>query len=109
MTDHIYDSDGTLLERRRVWRKADGTVWYRRWTDDVRLDDREANAAEMAAFQERENEEDVRRHRRRLRRSVEELLATGGNANEVVTCLVGLGLVAPKLAKAAGWVPPGQA
>lgn len=105
-----FDANGNQIRRVRTWRKPTGEVWYREWTGDplAVTTDRAGTPDEEAQIAHGEEDEGADRLRKRLRRSVEELLATAGNANETVTVLVAAGIVPPKVAKAAGWVLPVQ-
>ena len=103
-----FDESGTEVDRRRLWRKPDGTPWFRHWMGDplVIVTDQQANARQEARIVKDEEGAEVERYRRRVRRSLEDVLGTP-NGNEVVTLTVALGLVTPKQARRAGWTPPG--
>ena len=106
----IHDADGNLIRRTRIWRRQNGEVWFRHWMGDplALVADRPATAREEARIVASEEGEETERYRRRLRRSVVDLLAGSvGNENEVVTVLVAAGTIPVRLARAAGWTPPG--
>ncbi len=108
MEQRVHDSDGNLIPRTRIWRRQSGEVWYRQWAGDplAVVADRPANAREEARIVQGEEGEEAEGYRRRLRRSLQDVLGTP-NGNEVVTLTVALGLVTPKQARRAGWTPPG--
>jgi hypothetical protein len=107
MSNTVYDADGNVIRRTRIWRKPNGDVWFRRWGGDpyTLQQDRPATSAEEERIVAGEDERQQARERRRLKRYTEDLLATA-NGTEVVGVLVAADVIPPKLAKAAGWVPP---
>lgn len=104
------NTDGEVLERQWIDYNAAGNPWYWRWSaPDLTepVESRAATAEETNQLKQQEEGEEQQLFRRRVRRSLTELLATA-NGNEVVTLVVALGLVPPKGARAAGWIPPGR-
>lgn len=107
--NEIYDATG-LLERIEIERTGPSSFEYRRYLagDLVNpVEQRPATAQEADRVMEGEESDDNERARRAaaLFAALQSVLGTA-IGNDVVTILVGGGVVPVRAAKAAGWTPP---